>query len=106
MPEIAAPAPFEKAIAQPAKYRFALEEIPGALPLWSAISSVERHHGDTVALAVGPEGGWTDDERSRLASAAFTAVSAGFHVMRTETAAVGALAVLTNGWLAPIRIEG
>ena len=67
--------------------------------------SIERHHGDTVALAVGPEGGWTDDERSHLASAGFTAVSAGFQIMRTETAAISALAVLTNAWLAPIRIE-
>ncbi len=106
MPEIAAPAPFEKAIAQPAKFHFALEENPGAQPLITAAMSIERRPADTVALAVGPEGGWTDDERARLASAAFTAVSAGFQIMRTETAAVSALAVLTNAWLAPIRIEG
>jgi 16S rRNA (uracil1498-N3)-methyltransferase len=106
LPEIAEPAAFKQAIAQPAKYRFALEENPGAPPLLTAAMSIERHQADTVALAVGPEGGWTDDERSLLTHAGFNAVSAGFQIMRAETAAVGALAVLTNAWLAPIRIEG
>src|SRR5207245_1419123 len=98
-PEIAAPAAFKQAIAQPAKYRFALEENPGAPPLLTAVMAVERRPGDAVALAVGPEGGWTDDERSLAARAGFTAVSAGFQIMRTETAVVSALAVLTNAWL-------
>jgi 16S rRNA (uracil1498-N3)-methyltransferase len=105
LPEIATPAAFEQAIAQPAKYRFALEENPGAAALLSATLSIQRGPGDTVALAVGPEGGWTNDERAHLARAGFTAVSAGFQIMRTETAAVSALAVLANAWLAPIRIE-
>jgi 16S rRNA (uracil1498-N3)-methyltransferase len=105
MPEIAAPAKFEQAIAHPAKYRFALEENPGATALLTAALSIERNPKDTVALAVGPEGGWTDIERARLARAGFTAVSAGSQIMRTETAAISALAVLANAWLTPIRIE-
>ena len=99
LPEIAAPAAFKQAIAQPATHRFALEELPGAPPLLNATLAIERRAGDTVALAVGPEGGWTDEERSQLAHAGFTAVSAGFRIMRTETAAVSALAVLANAWL-------
>jgi 16S rRNA (uracil1498-N3)-methyltransferase len=99
LPEITPPAAFTQAIAQPARFRFALEENPGAQPLLTAAMSSERRQRDTVALAVGPEGGWTDDERSLLARAGFTAVSAGFQIMRTETAAISALAVLTNAWL-------
>lgn len=105
LPEIAAPAAFQPALKAPAKYRFALEENPGAPPLLTATLSIDRHAGDAVALAVGPEGGWTDDERAHLARAGFTAVSAGFQIMRTEAAAISALAVLTNAWLAAIRIE-
>ncbi|MBI2680486.1 MAG: 16S rRNA (uracil(1498)-N(3))-methyltransferase [Candidatus Solibacter usitatus] len=106
LPEIAEPATLKQATTQPAKYRFALEENPGAPPLLTAAMSIERRHGDTVALAVGPEGGWTEDERALLPAAGFTAVSAGFQIMRAETAAIAAMAVLTNAWLAPIRIEG
>src|SRR5579862_1660957 len=105
LPEIAAPAAFQQALKEPAKYRFALEENPGAPPLLTVTLSIDRHASDAVVLAVGPEGGWTDDERSHLARAGFNAVSAGFQIMRTETAAVSALAVLTNAWLAAIRIE-
>jgi 16S rRNA (uracil1498-N3)-methyltransferase len=47
-----------------------------------------------LGLLIGPEGGWTEDERSSLAAAGVTAVSLGRHILRAGTAAVAALAVV------------
>jgi 16S rRNA (uracil1498-N3)-methyltransferase len=57
-----------------------------------------RTADQSVAVLVGPEGGWTDDERSAAASAAWTPVSLGRTVLRAETAAIAALAVISAAW--------
>lgn len=49
-----------------------------------------------VAFATGPEGGFTDDERSQLEESNFTAVRLGPRVLRAETAPVAALSVLQH----------
>jgi 16S rRNA (uracil1498-N3)-methyltransferase len=51
---------------------------------------------DPVTIAVGPEGGFTTDERSALLAAGFQPVRFGPHRLRFETAA---LAALTTAWL-------
>lgn len=48
----------------------------------------------TVALAAGPEAGFTAEEEALLAGAGFVPVRLGPRVLRTETAALAALAVL------------
>lgn len=45
-------------------------------------------------LAIGPEGGWTDDELASARGAGFVAASLGRNILRTETAVIAALAVL------------
>ncbi|MDR3762624.1 MAG: RsmE family RNA methyltransferase [Acidobacteriota bacterium] len=47
-----------------------------------------------VAVAVGPEGGWTDEELSQFAAAGWQSVTLGGTILRAETAAIAALAVL------------
>lgn len=47
-----------------------------------------------VTLAAGPEAGFTDAEEAALAGAGFTPVRIGPRVLRTETAAIAALAAL------------
>jgi 16S rRNA (uracil1498-N3)-methyltransferase len=54
-----------------------------------------------VYLLVGPEGGLTETEEATLATAGFRAVSLGQRVLRTETAALAALAMLGAIWRAP-----
>lgn len=49
---------------------------------------------DHLAVAVGPEGGWADDEVTRFVDAGATVVGLGPTVLRTEHAAAAALAVL------------
>ena len=47
-----------------------------------------------LLLAVGPEGGWTDDEVSLLESQGFSRYSLGSRILRTDTALVALLARL------------
>jgi len=48
----------------------------------------------TVALAIGPEGGWTDDELAAARAAGFVEASLGENILRTETAVIAAMANL------------
>ncbi len=52
----------------------------------------------TLALLVGPEGGWNPDETSAAVGAGFIPLTLGPRVLRTETAAVAALAALQAVW--------
>jgi len=45
-------------------------------------------------LAIGPEGGWTDEEIAAARSAKFVEASLGENILRTETAVVAAIAIL------------
>jgi 16S rRNA (uracil1498-N3)-methyltransferase len=56
--------------------------------------------GDPVTIAVGPEGGFTPDERAACRAAGFVPVRLGPHRLRFETAA---LAALTLAWRARQR---
>jgi len=48
-----------------------------------------------VVLAIGPEGGWTNEERDAAVNARFHEASLGRLILRTETAVVAALASLS-----------
>jgi 16S rRNA (uracil1498-N3)-methyltransferase len=45
-----------------------------------------------IALAIGPEGGWTEEEVAAARAAHFVAASLGENILRTETAVVAGLA--------------
>ena len=51
-----------------------------------------------VTLLVGPEGGWNDDETVAARLAGFVPLALGPRVLRTETAAVAALAAMQTLW--------
>jgi 16S rRNA (uracil1498-N3)-methyltransferase len=60
-----------------------------------------------VTIAVGPEGGLELGERDQLSGAGFRPVSLGANVLRFETAAVAALAVVRSALAAPPeKIDG
>jgi 16S rRNA (uracil1498-N3)-methyltransferase len=99
LPELLPPASFAQAVAHSSPYRYFLEEQPGPPPLAAALPP-HRQASDTVALLVGPEGGWTDPERALAAQAGWVSVSLGPHILRTETAALAALAILSSAWSA------
>lgn len=62
-----------------------------------AMTELPRPPG-ALALLIGPEGGLTPDERATARAAGFQAVRMGPRVMRTETAALTALAVAQALW--------
>jgi 16S rRNA (uracil1498-N3)-methyltransferase len=72
--------------------RILLLETPG-LP---ALASLERAR--SALLLVGPAGGWEAAEAQALAGAGFQAVSLGPRILRAETAAVAAVALLQGAW--------
>lgn len=57
-----------------------------------------RVTGEEIALLTGPEGGLTATERQAAIESGFTPVSLGPRVMRTETAAVVAVALIQSRW--------
>ena len=104
LPEIDEPARWRDALSTVADYRYALDEAPGARPLAAGFPKA-RKSSDTVALLTGPEGGWTDDERTSFNAAGWTPVSLGPSILRAETAAIAALAVVSAAWLAMAGAE-
>ncbi|MGH9718455.1 MAG: RsmE family RNA methyltransferase [Candidatus Acidiferrales bacterium] len=57
----------------------------------SQVPSVSQQ---TAALAIGPEGGWTDDELASARTSGFAETSLGENILRTETAVLASLAIL------------
>jgi 16S rRNA (uracil1498-N3)-methyltransferase len=51
-----------------------------------------------VTLLTGPEGGFTDQERNIAKAAGFISVRLGSRILRTETAAIGAIAAVQMLW--------
>ncbi len=59
-------------------------------------SSIRNHlekKATSIAIAVGPEGGWSDADRVLFRAAKFSPISVGPYTLRTETAAVFAMAL-------------
>jgi 16S rRNA (uracil1498-N3)-methyltransferase len=74
-----------------AELKIILSERPEA-PL---INHAAKDAGPTsAALAIGPEGGWTEEELSAARVAGFREVSLGETILRTETAVLAGLAIL------------
>ncbi len=99
LPEVREPAAFEAVLGEAAEYRYALDEEPGGVAIAAAVPK-ERHAQDSVALLIGPEGGWTQPERAAFVASGWTRVSLGPLILRSETAALAGLAVLAAAWRA------
>jgi 16S rRNA (uracil1498-N3)-methyltransferase len=89
MPCVEAPVSFEQALITQADRRLFLDEQRGV-----RIPSALSPPPGALSLLVGPEGGWTDREREHASAAGWTAVWLGRQILRTETAAIAALAVV------------
>jgi len=88
----------DKAFAQSSSAcKILLSERPEAPLLRELIAAAkERQPGaviSTAALAIGPEGSWTDAEIAGARAAGFGEASLGENILRTETAVLAALAV-------------
>lgn len=88
-PEITAPCAFAEILADDSPIRIWLDERPGAPPL---IRVIAGQPNAAVAIAIGPEGGWSDSERERFTGSLWLPASLGAGVLRAETATCAALA--------------
>ncbi len=94
MPDIAPVEPFADAIiTTTVPYRFFLDEQPGAPPL---LASLLASRLESAAILTGPEGGWTDRERVAALNAGWKAVSLGANILRAESAAIAAIALVSQ----------
>ena len=96
LPGIEPVAKLDDALRYASSYRYMLEEA-AAPPILSMLPK-NRAAGDSVALLAGPEGGWTERERSAITAAGWQAVSLGASILKTETAVIAALAILNAAW--------
>ncbi|MGZ4828737.1 MAG: RsmE family RNA methyltransferase [Candidatus Angelobacter sp.] len=88
-PEIAEPAALKKAISEAQGSRIVLSESEERVSLKQALSDCTP----PLALAFGPEGGWTEVEVEMFKAAGWKSASLGHTILRAETAAIAALAV-------------
>jgi 16S rRNA (uracil1498-N3)-methyltransferase len=81
--------------ASAAPLRLLLSERAGARPLREVLEPVmlvgRNDDASRVAIAIGPEGGWTDAEFSSAGDCGFVEVALGTNILRTETAVCAAL---------------
>ena len=63
--------------------------------LGASAPAADRGSPRVAAIAIGPEGGWTGEEIAAASAAGFTEVSLGENILRTETAVVAAMAVVS-----------
>jgi 16S rRNA (uracil1498-N3)-methyltransferase len=68
-------------------------ELTPSLPESSAATALSQSQPTEVALAVGPEGGWADEELAWFRAAGWAAASLGDTILRAETAAIVAMAI-------------
>lgn len=92
-PEIAAPIKLQEAATQPAALRIVLAELEKQTLLTDLLSC---HEQGEIALAIGPEGGWAEEELSLFQKRGWSLASLGSAVLRAETAAIAATAITVS----------
>jgi 16S rRNA (uracil1498-N3)-methyltransferase len=99
IPEIAYPVVLKEAVGQTASpIRILLSEteqtttIAAALGQHSSTTDAAFSH----ALAIGPEGGWTQEEMALFTQHEWQPVTLGPRILRAETAAIAAIAILSS----------
>lgn len=80
--------------ALPVGTRVLVAHVGAPVPLPDVIGSLTARATPHLAIAVGPEGGWSDSEVTALVDAGADVVGLGPTVLRTEHAAAAALAVI------------
>jgi 16S rRNA (uracil1498-N3)-methyltransferase len=86
--------PSQSFAAESANFRLMLSERSDAPTIRSTVPIAIPAQSRSAALAIGPEGGWTDDELAAARASGFQEASLGQLILRTETAVISALSIL------------
>ncbi len=97
LPLIAEASSFSEAVTTGATVKLMLDE-SSETAIWKCLPET-RTLTDRVALLLGPEGGWTEEERKSAQAAEWRSCSLGGTVLRAETAAAAGIAVVRAAWL-------
>jgi len=91
-PEVALPVKIQESISNSLGFRIVLSEheSPGRASLKQLAND---HQEEPLTVAIGPEGGWTEDELEIFRKYGWQFASLGPTILRAETAAVAALAI-------------
>ncbi len=90
-PEIALPTKLKEAVLREEPLRVVLNETETQLSLVRLLETERASAG--IAIAVGPEGGWTEDEVRLFESHGWRSVLLGSTILRAETAAITGVAL-------------
>ena len=93
-PELSEPLKLKDAVALTGTMRIVLSETESEVSLKEALGSHSSDGG--MVLALGPEGGWTNDELKLFQDAGWISASLGNTTLRAETAAIAAMAVVQS----------
>ncbi len=93
-PEVGSPLRLQEAAGLSADLRIVLAESEMQTQLRDVVSSAGS--ANEVLLAVGPEGGWTNDELALFRTGGWVFASLGARILRAETAAIAASAILIS----------
>jgi 16S rRNA (uracil1498-N3)-methyltransferase len=88
-PEIAEAVKLERAMAGAIGARVVLSEVEESVSLKSALAGIRP----PLAMAFGPEGGWTEEEVQLFKDHKWLSATLGHTILRAETAAIAAVAV-------------
>jgi 16S rRNA (uracil1498-N3)-methyltransferase len=106
-PEIAAPAKLSDVLDFDSSMRIVLSEseehalikdvlMNAVVPASASASSKDDACSiNSIVLAIGPEGGWTENELQSFLSAGWVSASLGSTILRAETAAIAATAIIS-----------
>ena len=93
-PEIADPVKLREAASLPGALRIVLSEVEQETQLRDVL--VANGTEAETLLAIGPEGGWTEDELQLFQTAGWISASLGSTILRAETAAIAATAIAVS----------
>lgn len=94
VPEVCQPVKFKDASLLPGSMRIVLSEIEPEVMLKDVLRSPSND--DEVIIALGPEGGWTNEELTAFREAGWISASLGSTILRAETAAIAAMAIVQS----------
>lgn len=93
-PEVAVPLKLKDVVDLPGAGRILLAEAEQQVWLRDVLDS-HLDRGE-ILLAIGPEGGWADDEVQLFKNAGWISTSLGSTILRAETAAIAATAIVVS----------
>jgi 16S rRNA (uracil1498-N3)-methyltransferase len=91
-PDVSQPVKLRDALALQGSVRILLSESEKDLMLKDALQSA----ASDIVLALGPEGGWTEPELDQFRESAWLSASLGDTILRAETAAIAATAIVMS----------